>query len=279
MRIARVVISVVILFIAGCTETEVLRSSVIVMGHAGAGFPNYNNRYPTNSEESIKQALLMQQADGVEIDIQLSADSTIVLYHDKRLESGCNDTGFISAQSWVQLSKLHRRMSNSIIDESSKLWRLEDLLKFLENHNLDIWLSLNIQNQYEVKDQFAYNNRFGRALSNTLKNYSGKLKVMVETSDIPMLKQIRSLSDNNHARLFLTQRIDTTTLNDLDGIISGVVTHYLDETEETMALAKSKQLEVSVYGIKIRQDIRRALSLNPNYVQTDNIPLMLDYLK
>ena len=59
---------------------------------------------------------------------------------------------------------------------------------------------------------------------------------------------------------------------------SGFVTHFLDENKTTVELAKSAGLDVVFYGLKIRQDLPLALDLQPDVVQTDNVPLTLSYL-
>ena len=59
----------------------------LVIGHAGSGFLtplNPFNPLPPSSRASIRQALA-RGADGVEVDVQLSQDSVLLLYHDEKL--------------------------------------------------------------------------------------------------------------------------------------------------------------------------------------------------
>ena len=61
----------------------------LVLGHAGAGFftpLNPFNPLPPSSLAGVRHALA-QGADGVEVDVQLSQDSVLVLYHDPGLTS------------------------------------------------------------------------------------------------------------------------------------------------------------------------------------------------
>lgn len=57
-----------------------VRNRPEIVGHGGAG-----DFYPGNSRESIEQALKIG-VDRIEIDVQLSADSDLVLVHDERLD-------------------------------------------------------------------------------------------------------------------------------------------------------------------------------------------------
>jgi glycerophosphoryl diester phosphodiesterase len=88
--------------IAGCLNGEHHRKSdsgitIRNIGHAGSGF-NYLmmpfNPYPTNSFQSLKNAI-DNGADGVEVDLQLTADHELVLFHDNTLESHTELKGFI----------------------------------------------------------------------------------------------------------------------------------------------------------------------------------------
>src|SRR6187455_1958541 len=85
----------------GCSNDDldptVKNNSIIIIGHAGSGF-NYLfmpfNPYPTNSFKSLKNALA-DGADGVEVDVQMTADLQLVLYHDNTLESETDLNGYV----------------------------------------------------------------------------------------------------------------------------------------------------------------------------------------
>lgn len=254
---------------------------MVVLGHAGAGFPSIHNHYPTNSEESIKQALLIHNANGVEVDVQLTKDNELVLYHDDRLETGTNDSGYVSAMVLNDLLKLKRRGNGTIIHETINLYSLKELLQFITENNLNVWLSLNLQNQEEIEDRNAYKLAAFNAFKDCLKDYKFIDKVIVETRDIETLETLGELKlyVDPEINIFVTGAISEEKVNTLkDARITGFVTNYIDETEETVALAKNNGYDVVFYGLKIRQDIPRALKLKPDMVQTDNIPLTFSYL-
>ena len=74
---------------------------LVVLGHAGSGFYTpispFNFR-PPSSWRGIRRALL-RGADGVEIDLQMSRDSVVILYHDQRLQDGTTGTGCVSERT------------------------------------------------------------------------------------------------------------------------------------------------------------------------------------
>lgn len=76
------------------------------IGHGGSGrhalFPF--QPLPWNSELSIRLAL-DTQLDGIEVDVQLSADSVLVLFHDHLLEESSNLKGSIINLNWEQIQQ------------------------------------------------------------------------------------------------------------------------------------------------------------------------------
>src|SRR5690606_25232953 len=82
-----------------------------VIGHGGAGLRSRSNPLVGNSLASIRRALDGFRTDGVEVDVQLTADGVPVLFHDAVLDGNTNCTG--SVRDWA-LPKLKRcRLENA----------------------------------------------------------------------------------------------------------------------------------------------------------------------
>jgi glycerophosphoryl diester phosphodiesterase len=98
-----------LLGLPACTTTKpVPNPKLVVLGHAGSGFftpiSPFNFR-PPSSWVGIRHALRLG-ADGVEMDLQLSQDSVVMLYHDPQLENSSNGHGCISQHTAVELTQL-----------------------------------------------------------------------------------------------------------------------------------------------------------------------------
>ena len=89
----------------------VANPNLVVLGHAGSGFftpiSPFNFR-PPSSWRGIRRAL-RAGADGVEIDLQLSQDSVVMLYHDQKLENGSTGQGCVSQHPAAELTQLRYR--------------------------------------------------------------------------------------------------------------------------------------------------------------------------
>lgn len=108
-------------------------SQVLAIGHRGA--PEVR---PENTIASINEAIA-QGADGVEIDVRLTADDQIVLWHDPSIPDG--DGGEIIIRE-VALEELLTfdltAITNSTWSESTHIATLAEALDATRNHILDI---------------------------------------------------------------------------------------------------------------------------------------------
>ena len=94
MRLNSSLIFILILFYSCNKKTDY--HDVKLIGHAGMGISIQNSFYHDNSMESIDLALSINGCDGVEVDVQISLDTNIWLYHDPYLQSETNLSGSIS---------------------------------------------------------------------------------------------------------------------------------------------------------------------------------------
>lgn len=69
----------------------------IVVGHGGSG---PDAPYPMNTMDAVRAAMEAGM-NGVELDVQLSADGILVCYHDELLETLTNCSGLVNGQSWI----------------------------------------------------------------------------------------------------------------------------------------------------------------------------------
>ena len=72
------------------------------IGHSGMGL--YGD-YPMNSFESMMQALFMG-ADGLEMDLQMTRDSVLILFHDEELSNRTNGSGKLQEHTWDEIKNL-----------------------------------------------------------------------------------------------------------------------------------------------------------------------------
>ena len=126
-------------------------SKVMILGHRGMG--QYYKK-PGNTFESVFPATQIG-ADGCEIDIQLTKDTVLVLFHDDELNPRTSCSGRVYESTWQELKdcKYLALQSNICINSADELFsKLPDL-----NHlyfSFDCELDDNVANYNQYQDQF-----------------------------------------------------------------------------------------------------------------------------
>lgn len=113
-------IVLLLIVLVACKKSKF--SSTEIYGHAGNGLNIENSIYHDNSLEAIKFALETEGVKGVEVDVQLSLDGDLWLFHDDVLNNETNGDGCISRMNFDELSQL----TYSTVHKE-KLIRLKDL--------------------------------------------------------------------------------------------------------------------------------------------------------
>ena len=83
-----------VLLLHGCSPDP---GSTRIIAHGGAG-----SDHPPNSREALLHALAIG-AHGIEMDVQLTADSVLVLFHDQYLDEISTCKGLINSSTWKEL--------------------------------------------------------------------------------------------------------------------------------------------------------------------------------
>lgn len=85
--------------------TRLQRGDVKAIGHAGNGT---RSLHPPNGISGI-YCTLANGADGVEVDIRLTLDDTLILYHDSELGSGSHCNGTVESSLWADIRHCEHR--------------------------------------------------------------------------------------------------------------------------------------------------------------------------
>jgi glycerophosphoryl diester phosphodiesterase len=112
---------ILLVVLGACSKKEDF-STVDVFGHAGMGLNIQNSLYHDNTKEAVDLAMGIEGCDGVEVDVQLSEDGELWLYHDNELSTNTNGASCIPEIGSSELESLHYTTF-----AKEKLIRLKDL--------------------------------------------------------------------------------------------------------------------------------------------------------
>ena len=111
------------------TSEEIKRSEVLAIAHRGA-----SGHAPENTLAAIIKGVNMN-ADLVEIDVHLSKDREVVVFHDLTLNRTTNGSGKISETNWSDIEKLDAGSWFSEDFKEEKVPRLIDVLAYFKKQN------------------------------------------------------------------------------------------------------------------------------------------------
>ncbi len=277
-----------LLLLAGCFVGEVERGSTLtgertwVMGHGGSGFATIDNHWPNNSELSILQAVDVLGADGVEIDIQLTADSVLVLYHDNRLESETDCRACLYEQRWEELEDCRYRGNFAVnIGQNEGLWRFEELVANFADRPVPPRIFIDLATPADCGDGLDmgdYFRTFARQLVKMIRLYEAEKWIWIELTPLAELEYLQSIApDLQLAWLgpLTAERLEIAEDRGFWGVAEANDRVEKNEVEEAHRLG----LGVIVYEVKIREGMLRAVAKGVDAIETENIPLLHSVLE
>ena len=270
--------------LGACTAAKpVADPKLLVLGHAGSGFftpiSPFNFR-PPSSWRGIRRALL-RGADGVEIDLQLSRDSVVMLYHDQRLDNSSTGTGCVSERTAAELTQLRYRggWPYDWIQKERPITFDTALARFGRRPNFP-HLHLDLHEDDPCLPAGRQHERVPlliRQLARSLARYRvPPEKVLLVTQEPGTVRLARALLPGVRIGLEIaseefafglkvaqTERVRTVVL-DADRV-----------TPAQTAQAHAAGLRVVVFGGRSGKDLRRILATQPDEIEVDNVKRLL----
>ena len=261
------IILLLALLIAGCTSEPRLDiqnlngNRIGVMGHRGMG---KGAEYPGNSFESIAQVLAIG-ADGTEIDVQLTKDSVLVLFHDQDLAKKTNYTGTLLDYDWAELDTCTYRSNTS---QNIRIISVDELFSGIPDVT-NYYFSFDTKFYPGPQPSATYYRQFVNALQQVIAAHDMHDRVFIEAGSTQLLQQLKA--SGIRASLFVTKSkfrdcLDIAEELDLYGI--GIGSRV---SKREIELAHAKGFMVMTWTPKTPRDNIRAINKNPDFIQTDQI--------
>ncbi len=270
------------LYGCGSIDTKSIQNlnggKVEVIGHAGSAFlyPMLPfNPLPPNSIASIEKALVINKADGVEVDIQMSSDSTLILFHDSNLKAVGEPQQCVSNTKAADLLGRHYD-TGPIYDlfHDESVISFTDLLFYLRNLDKYPALHLDVKNFDDCLkgDQQERARQFANLLYKELEESEvPKDKVIVGSSDKTLLKHFQTLDPDYSLMLDENQNFSGGMEWALANNMAGLVIGPGIAEKEKISLAHHHGLFVVVFGGRSRSSIIDIVNTHPDAIQVNNV--------
>lgn len=253
---------------------------VEVIGHGGSGFQSLINPFPTNSFVSIKNAVDGLNADAIEIDLEVSKDSILILYHDITLEKFTNCNGCVNTRNSEEIVKCkYRNDYGSRAFKDQEIITFRTLIEYFKDRTRKPHIYVNTKIHPRCfDDQEAYYNKFAKLVASIIKKYNAYSWISVYDGDESFLLKIREIDpliDLNYNAQGFDDALKIAENNNFNTIIIGN-----DKiTKEQVDLAHSKEIKIVLWKIIRRKDVITAVEKSPDGLMTDNIPIVQEVLQ
>ena len=271
VRLTSVLFGVIILFDSCKKDVQIYKvtnlngNEISVFGHAGMGI---SFKYPIDTYESIEPVLRIG-ADGSEMDLQMTKDSVLVVFHAIHLEdmTPCV-SGTINDKLWNEISGCHIASpfssSINIISFNQLMDRLTASGKNIHNYifTFDCKLYTNNTNSKTFINQYA------NAILKAINDFNLQNNVFIESQDTSFLHLLQTKQSGLKLFIYPTDFESgfqiATSMH-----LFGITTHVDHITEAQIKQAHDNGVRVTLWGISAASQNVNAILKNPDFIQTD----------
>lgn len=265
-----------ILFFFSCKKDGVLwqiqnlnpDNKTFAFGHGGMGT---KYRFPMNSIESLNKVLSIG-ADGTEMDLQLSKDNEMVLFHNNDLQDACRASGMVRNKTWDEIKNTNYKWP---VLENSKLIRMRDFFDQVQMKPNHIFT---FDCKVEAQEDKDYLRNFADKLYELMVHYNLVERCFIESYNIDFLKNLEA--KNPRLKLF----VHCNTL--VDGLsvaaqvhLYGLTMDRLKISKDEIGLAHQNNLHITLYNMVNANQNITAIQMNADFLQSDKMEHLIDVLK
>lgn len=251
-----------------------------VIGHAGSGFQNLINPLPSNSFVSIKKAVDALNADGIEIDVKVSRDSTCILFHDNVLEMGTNCIGCPESYTGQELIRCkYKNYYGAMVGDDQNLLSFQRMINHFQGRKKlpHIIASTKLSGECS-KLSPDMEEKYARAISRIIGLNKAYSWISVYDGDPNVLKRIRFYDPDIHL-IYNAQDFEGGLKICLENNFNEMVIGMDHVTREQIREAHQNNIKVTLWGMQLRKQIVDAINMHPDALMTDNIPLTQEILR
>lgn len=251
-------------------ELDNLNHKIIALGHGGMG---RLNKYPINTYESIKKCLTVG-ADGTELDVQMSKDGWLFAFHDEDMEEATNLSGRLNMHNY---KKIEIASYDKLPNGEFYIYTVDEIFEHIPEIE-KYHFSFDCKLFPATDDSVAYFDLFAKNLIETINHFGIKEKSYVESTSIDFLTRIQQLDPSVHTFFYTKNYNHAISVADKLNL-KGITIEYDKITKEEIALLHKRNLMVAIFGAWNKNGNIELAGLNPDIIQTDDVPSLVRILR
>ncbi|WP_444684705.1 glycerophosphodiester phosphodiesterase [Alkalicoccus luteus] len=230
-----------------------------IVAHRG-----FSRAFPENTMIAFREAVAAG-AEGIELDVQLTADDELVIIHDHTLDRTTDGHGAVNQSTLKQLSGLS---AGSWFDHkfaSERVPALQEVLKWAQPQNIQ----LNIELKHLPEDR----ERTAMEAVNLLQKYPQRRRPVFSSFDHPVLPMLKG-AEADTALLSLGAVLEPDRYKKEHGI-TGLHIQYTMMTPAEICELEKRGMAVRVYTVNHPDDLEKLCRTGCTAVITDDPALAL----
>lgn len=230
------------------------------INYAHRGAPAYA---PENTLSSFRKALELG-ANGIELDLRITKDKKIVIFHDKLIDKKSNGTGKLKDYTYEELKTLDFGSWFDKKYEGEHIVLFEDFAKEFLSKDLTFSIELKVLGiEKEVLD--------------VINKYKKHDNIYISSFEFEALKNIRKI-DNSVKISWLVDRIDNDKISELLSINGNqICPNASNISKSDIELVRGKGLSIRLWGVSNEEIMEKVYTLDIDGM-TVNFPDKLNQL-
>lgn len=218
----------------------------------------YSAVAPENTLPAFEEAVEVG-ADYIELDVQLTADGQLVVFHDKTIERTTDGTGELSEMTYSELQKLSagKWFSSDGRFDDVKISLLSEVLEAVGD---DILLNIEIKNHGDVK-------KTAEMTAAAIEEYGIERTCYVTSFSYTALKTIKKI--NPKIKTGLIANIATSTSFSQLRYIDAVSLNYIFVNSSIVNMAHQNGKRVFVWTVDRKSDIQHMIAMGVDNIITN----------
>ena len=216
----------------------------------------------------------------MEVDVQLTKDSVLVLYHDKELQTLTTCVGSVIHYRAADLQMCDYRTDfNSYILQDEDIVTLEEIFEHFAQtrEKPDFYLDIKLPERNGQQDTVQYAKIMANAIHALVTRYNLTERVVAESSEVPVLRYLQQLNPG------VKVEIDNNNFEEAIELagryaLNGIVINNKNTSKEQIRQAHKLGLHVTLFDVILRKEIVEAVNKHPDVIQTDNVILLQQIL-
>ncbi|MBA3681996.1 MAG: hypothetical protein H0W73_12675 [Bacteroidetes bacterium] len=237
-------------------------NKISAFGHGGMGIAF---KYPIDTYESFEPCLRIGAA-GTEMDVQISKDSVLVLYHHQKLEDGTSCDGILASKKWPEMQNCVHACPYST---SVNLITATELFDKINNKD-ELIFTFDCKLYNSGQSNTNYRSIYANTLIKHINNYNIKTNSFIESSDTSFLRMLQNKEPELKLFFYTGNYTDGLAVSKKIKLFGITIDHnYI--TQEEITNAHSNNLRVTLFNMQTEKQNMDAIQKNPDFMQSDKI--------